>query len=351
MVLFRYLESRFSEDKMKIQKVSRWFSFLLFMTAVAGCSQLIENVATSSPVASVLPDSSASLTETLAPTLTLVPTGTQTQLLTPIAVPSLSVEDARKRLLGLLATNGDCRLPCLWGITPGKSDYQKARNILMPLSSVAETAHFASTSPVDDVSPLYVEGDLHLNTRVAYLYDSNGIVSRLTFRAFEEKVTTDSNGNWISKTPIYDSPTFKKRVEYYSLSHLLSEQGIPASVMISTESPSQTYTGIIGVDIVLLYPDQGIWAKYTTSMDESIVGSSIRSCPANAHIELNLYPPGDSDSFTSLLEETEWGVTKNGYKPLEEATSMSVEEFYQIFRNPTDKCIETPTNLWPTPES
>jgi hypothetical protein len=350
MVLFRYLESQFSEDKMKTQKVSRWFSLLLFITAIAGCSQLTENIATSSPVASVLPNSSPSPTETLTPTLTLVPTGTKTQSLTPIAVPSLPVEDARKRLLDLLATNGDCRLPCFWGITPGKSDYQTARNILMPLSSVAETAHFASSNPVDDVSPLYIEGDLHLNTRVAYLYDNNGIVSHLTFRVFEEKVNTDSNGNWTSKTPIYDSPTFKKRVEYYSLSHLLAEQGIPASVMISTESPSQTYSGVIDVDIVLLYPDQGIWAKYTTSIDESKVGSSIRSCPANAHIELNLYPQGNPASFTSLLEETEWGATKNGYKPLEEATSMSVEEFYKIFRNPTDKCIETPTNLWPTPE-
>ena len=34
------------------------------------------------------------------------------------------------------------------------------------------------------------------------------------------------------KTPIYDSPTFGKHVEYYSLSHVLSEQGIPNSVMI-----------------------------------------------------------------------------------------------------------------------
>jgi hypothetical protein len=335
---------------MKIQKISRWFSLLLFITAVAGCSQLTENVETSSPIASVLPDSRASQTETLTPTLTLVPTVTQTQSLTPIAVPSLPVEDARKRLLDLLATNGDCRLPCLWDITPGDSDYQKARNILMPLSSIAETAHFASSSPVDDVSPLYVEGDLHLNTRVAYLYDDNGIISHLNFRVFEENVTTDSKGNWTGKTPIYDSPSFKKRVEYYSLSNLLSEQGIPASVMLATDGPSLTYIGVLNVNIVLLYPDQGIWAKYTTSMDESKVGSSIKSCPANAHIELNLYPPGNADSFTSLLEETEWGVTKDGYKPLDEATSMSVEEFYQTFRTPTDKCIETPTNLWPTPE-
>jgi len=38
------------------------------------------------------------------------------------------------------------------------------------------------------------------------------------------------------------------------------------------------------------------------------------------------------------------------WKPIEEATNMSLEEFYQAFREPTDKCIETSAKLWPTPE-
>lgn len=334
---------------MKIQKASRCFSLILFITIVAGCTQSTESTATSS--STVLPAGSVSPTEAVTPRLTPAATDTPTPVFTLTAAPTLPAEDARKRLLDLLANNGGCRLPCLWGITPGKSNFREARNILIPLISIAETAYFDYTSyPEDDISPLYIEGDLRLNTRVLYLYGKDGIVSLLTFRVIEEKVITDSSGNWISRQPIYGLPTFIKRVEYYSLSHLLSEQGIPDSVMITTEGPSLTYIGVIDVNIVLLYPDQGIWAKYKTSVDEQKVGSSIRSCPANAHIEMELYPPGNPDSFFALLEETEWGMTKNGYKPLDEATSMSVEEFYQTFRNPTDQCIETPTKLWPTPE-
>ncbi len=59
------------------------------------------------------------------PTLTPVPTQTPAPSETPTVIPTLSVEDARLRLLDLLAGNGHCRLPCLWGITPGESTTRK----------------------------------------------------------------------------------------------------------------------------------------------------------------------------------------------------------------------------------
>lgn len=335
---------------MKIKEITRWFSFLLIMTAITGCLQLTKNVTASSPVASALPGNSISSTKALTPNLTRLPTGTSIYSFTPTAFPSLSVEDARKKLLDLLATNGNCRLPCLWGINPGVSDYQEARNILMPLNSVAEIAHFDSSSPVDDISPLYVEEELRLNTHVAYLYDKHGIVSFVGFQVLEEQVPVDSNGNWINKTPIFDSPTFIKRTEYYSLSHLLSEQGIPASVMIASSGPSINRDGSILTYLVIIYPEQGIWAQYTTLINEKEIKNEIISCPKNAHIQMELYPPGNPDSFFTLLDQTDWGITKNSYKSLEEATSISVEEFYETFRNPTENCLTTSVSIWPTPD-
>jgi len=59
------------------------------------------------PAPTVMPTATAMSTFT--PTLTAVPTNT------PTAISTLSVEQARAELLDLLATNGDCRLPCLWG--------------------------------------------------------------------------------------------------------------------------------------------------------------------------------------------------------------------------------------------
>ena len=335
---------------MKIQKIYGCFSLLLFITVVVGCSQLTESKVTPSPAASVLTVSSAFPTDTMLPTLTSAATDIPTQLSTPTIVPTLSIEDARKRLLELLATNGDCRLPCLWGITPGKSNYLEARNILFPLSNVVATYFAPSTVngiSMGSASPLYIEDDLQLNTRVAYWYGDNGIVDYVAFRVVEQQLSKDQYGNQLT-TPIFDSPTFAKRTEYYSISHVLTEQGVPDSVTISFYLPSDNPAFAGGFEIALFYPEQGIWVHYTMPLYSP---SGIqRGCPTNAHVEMALFSPGDPDYFFSYLEKTDWGRTKGGYKPLEEVTSMSVEEFYQTFRNPTDKCIETPENLWLTPE-
>ncbi len=332
------------------QKFASWFVSLLFIAIVSGCAKPIQGTPTLFPV---IP--TASVTSTIAPktaTLTLAPSATRTRIpATPTDVPALPVEDARQHLLDLLANNGNCQLPCLWGIMPGKSNFQNAKIILMPLSGIAEEASFEPFHGIlgGTINPQYVEGEVRLNSVLSYLYDESGIVNRVFFRVLKEELSQDEYGNQLT-TPIYGSPEFIQRVEYYSLSHLMSEQGIPTSVMISRELTYENNRWSFLINIVVLYPNQGIWAKYTTWMDKNEVGSGIRSCPVNARIEMNLYSPRNPDSFYALLDKTDWGVTKVGYKPLEEATSMSVEQFYETFRQPTDKCIETPSGLWPTPE-
>lgn len=263
-------------------------------------------------------------------------------------VPTLPVEDARQRLLALLANNGDCRLPCLWEITPGKSSYLFARSILLPLHGIAETAYFDFTSSlVDDISPIYIEDDLRLKARLAYVYDNNGVVNYIIFQAVEQKLGKDQYGNQTAAN-VFDSDIFAKRVEYYSLSRVLSEQGIPDSVFIYIPrvEGQPIVAGIM--EAVLIYPEQGIWVKYTIPMYSK--GDIEAGCPANAHIEMTLAPSGNPDNFYMLLDQTDWHQTKGGFKSIEEATSMSIAEFYETFRNPTNKCIETPINIWPTPE-
>jgi len=263
----------------------------------------------------------------------------------PTDVPTLPADHAYQRLLALLVNNNDCRLPCLWGITPGKSSYLEARSILLPLRGIAETAYFSPGSP-DSISPLYVEGTQRLNSQIDYWYSSvDGTINIIRFRALEERVDKkDEYGNPI-KMPVFDSKVFQERTNYYSLAHVLSEQGAPDEVWLQAWGP---LTGG-GMDIALLYPTQGIWINYSMKViyNDGIVK---RACPVNSHIEMQLFPSGDSASFFSMLNKTDWGVTKTGYLPLEKATSLSLQEFYETFRIPTEECIETPVTLWPTPE-
>jgi len=74
-------------------------------------------------------------------------------------------------------------------------------------------------------------------------------------------------------------------------------------------------------------------------------------------LELELSPTGDPDSFVKNLAQTKWAnlwplpADNPNWKPIEKATSMTLEQFYETFRKPTNKRIETPAKLLPIPES
>jgi hypothetical protein len=249
----------------------------------------------------------------------------------PTVIPTLPVVQAKSRLLELMVNNGDCLLPCIWGITPGKSTFGDAQNILMPLSSISS---FTDLYPSPgDISFMSVEGDGRLSTRIAFPFSEAGVIEHIV----------------VQIRIISASDEFNKQIAYYILPNILIQYGEPSVVMLSTMArlPSSDVSG--GFKVLLLYPDQGVLLNYTMQMQ--ITGESIMGCPSNAHVELELYPPGQADSFSDLLEPSGWAqIIQNTYKPLNEATSMSREDFYRIFSQPTDECILTPANLWPIPD-
>jgi len=185
---------------------------------------------------------------------------------------------------------------------------------------------------------------LEIYTAVGFITNpSSGIVDHVTFNTEAHRPVKEGGYE-----DIFNSRFFGENVSAYTLPHILSEQGVPSSVMIATFGGPLTRGGTGGFDLLLLYPDQGILVNYTTQMH--LVGANVRGCLPNAHVEMELYSSGQGDSFFDLLEQTDWAVKLNYYKPLQEVTSMSLGEFYETFRQPTDKCVETPVNLWPTPE-
>jgi len=322
---------------MKISNILTRLSLILCTALVSSCVSSTESLRTPSLISTSPPNNNAT------PTLKSVATATPTSLLTPTTVSTLPVEDARNRLLALLANNGDCLLPCLWGITPGKSTYQEAQAILVPLSSLSELTAF--TPDGGAIFPVYTEDNLMLNTVAGYNVNAlseDQIVSRigLQMRALKKEDN--------ESTEVFDWPFFSEQTSYYMLPSTLTEYGSPATVMLSTMAklPSSGVPG--GFKLLLLYPDQGILVNYTMQMQ--LVGENVMGCPSNAHMEFELFPSGQSDSFFEKLDLSGWAqIIKNTYKPIHEVTSMSQEEFFHIFSQQTDECIITPANLWPVP--
>jgi hypothetical protein len=253
-------------------------------------------------------------------------------------------------LLELLENNGGCHLPCLWGITPEKSTYPEARAILEPLSSISSLTGFRADG--GSISPTYAEGDLFLDTDVSFLSEEQ-IVNRVTFRAREMRNVTSPSGE-AGFAGVFDSASFGERVGYFLLPHILSEQGMPEAVLISTDGGPERGRDVPGFYVLLFYPDQGLLVSYTTYRE--LAGANVRGCLSSAHVELELAPPGHGDSFSEYLSQTQWAnlwpvpADSPHWKPIEKATSMSLDEFYETFRQATDQCIETPASIWPVPE-
>ncbi len=132
------------------------------------------------------------------------------------------------------------------------------------------------------------------------------------------------------------------------VSNLLDEYGQPKEVWIRTYNQSRE--GDLPFDTVLFYPGKGFMVRYAKAATEQ--GDLIKGCPQDtgapilavwSYDEELLFPEANSRTLNFTAEG--WA-----YLSLEEATEMSVEMFYETFKDP-DKtiCLETPENLWPSP--
>jgi hypothetical protein len=261
--------------------------------------------------------------------------------------PTLPPEEAGPLLLSLLANNGDCRLPCLWGITPGISVFREAQNILMPLSSLSFRSDYDSR--IGTIQPVYTENNLEIVTDLGFLTNTdNGIISRVSFSAgVYREIPDPNNPKSLYPVPIEGSTPFGKKVAYYMLANILSENGRPSSVLLGTLAGSYSNPDYAPFEMLLLYPDQGILVYY--DLEWRMSGTNVLGCPLKNNVQLKLYPSGNGESFMELINPV-WGERISHYKPLEEVTSMSLDQFYQTFRQPTDKCLVTASTNWPTPE-
>jgi hypothetical protein len=307
----------------------------LWILCLAGCRA----VATPSPIditvsatATANPITSSTEMPTAQITNTLIPTPSQTATGTPI--PVLPTKEARMRLLTLLSNNDSCQLPCLWRIIPGESSFNDAIKILMPLSGIAQLSAFYNG--LGTIEPQYIENNLTITTSIAFL-TKNNMITLIVFRARAMNSTTNNY--------LYDSNIFGEILSYYSLSNILEKYGRPSTVLINTPG-GPSHDGSWGpFNILLIFPDLGILANYETRVRAS--GMNVLGCPVNAHIQLYLYPSGNGSSFMESIAPS-WHDRLPSYEPLEKVTDMSIDQFYQTFRQPSDKCLVTPLKYWPT---
>ena len=256
-------------------------------------------------------------------TLTRVPS----QLPTWTPLPTLTIDDAQRLVKELLETNAGCRLPCWWGFTPGQTSWDEAEHFL------TQIAQYIGTYNEETENTFIADAQIH--TPAGAVSTSWESVPYLTqdYLVRDGIIQTINVFNF-DLAPSYELPAF------------LKNYGQPSGVWIRTFREEERNSQPFAIDI--FYQDQGILMEYSGG-DGMDLGESLRNCLGDSVDSPFMYLWSPDNRMTFTEAKARFLDTENLPEPvsLQEATGMSVEDFYSNIINTGKVCIETPKALWP----
>ncbi len=237
-------------------------------------------------------------------THTPCPTRTPTPTCAP-PPPTLTPDERHAYVEEMLATNGGCELPCWWGVTPEQSDWQSVIDYFV--------AHGGFQFIILSAEGLYDYSIFHTFT------ERNGVV---------QSIEINGNSQWG-----IPSQFFAQDWARYSLDQVLTRYRVPSRARIFLYE----YGGGGGPFYVLLvfYDDLGIGIRYHGQAFWT--DDLLRTCFSFEDITLWLQSPASLTPLHKNVDPDEWLYVVS----LEEAAGMSMEEFYEAFRQP-GACLEAP---------
>lgn len=274
-------------------------------------------------------------TEFVVGTPTLLPTSSPT--FTP--VPTLPAEEAYNLLANWLQNNNNCQLPCWGELIPGESSSLEAYSKLTAFSNIADIGVFYPTGGV--VLITYPRDDLKIRINVGLHSKADRRTIQVVWISTYALRELETGGY----EEVYAAPAYNELLKAYTLNSILSKYGTPTEVLVRadiyTTGTQETFS------ITLLYPQMGIFVRYNMLAER--LGDKIRGCPSHSFVELWLLSPEDASNYQDILlsKDIHWEGNWPYTTPIQEAASMSIEDFYQIYKEPTDRCLETPLNIWP----
>jgi hypothetical protein len=271
----------------------------------------------------ITPGISSSFTPT-SPASTLIPSTTISITETPLTVtgtpnPTLTISQARIRVQDLFESNGGCKLPCWWGITPGLTKWQEAKRFYEDFALVVDpiTTSEIQSAAVKVPTPYEVS---YARTLTQNFILQNGVVNKIYLYNYDF------------------APN-------YNLVNILNGYGKPDAVLTSGYYEKQRSGYIFSVAV--FYLSKGFLVEYTDGGKE-ISGENYQICPQRSKSPfLFLWDVKDELSLSDaqkMLDLKNWP----DFKPLEVATNIGLEAFYQIFKAPNaTTCFEIPKKNWP----
>jgi hypothetical protein len=193
-----------------------------------------------------------------------------------------------------------------------------------------------------------VNESMSIQIRPSYLTSANG--KTISIIGFETRAYRSMPGKY---DDVYGYEPYTDLFKAYTISSVLSQYGPPAQIYIVASLRGDVWPDTPGFgdyyEIHLWYPDQGIFLAYKMSVERA--GENYHFCPSKAFISGYLLEPDLVANYQNVLE----GLNNNYryffspsiyVKKPEEAFGMTIEELYQLFQAPTDRCLETPISIW-----
>jgi len=308
------------------------FQVVLLLLFLVGCSSnqippaTIPGVtATSSPLPT---DTIVPPTQTLTPiTSTPLSAFTSAPLLTPL--PTFSSTEGVEKLRLWIEGVFDCLLPCWGGITPGKTSWQEARQILEQMSE------FASVNVSENISCSF-----GVCSGVGWSLYPETVAEGIFYTKFPENTVHLININ------IQNEGTKKTNfLRNIQLQDVFDWYGAPAVLLFNVETDLAENRFM---ELILVYPERQFVIKYIKNTE--LVDDKVVNCGKDERIELIILDNKEQlmslDAIANAVE-TKGLHLDSRYKTVEEATGMTDNSFYEAINAFNDFCISTPVNIWP----
>ncbi|MFA9403855.1 MAG: hypothetical protein ACERKY_12430 [Anaerolineales bacterium] len=272
--------------------------------------------------------------------------------------PTLSMNEAEQAIYSMIENNGECRFPCIWGYQSG-IDGEVEINLL---HSSFSPEYFSDNNLIvvdrfgdhGGIAFITTEDDLQINIDMSYYFNGQETLKLIEFKAKSFKISGE--GIDLRLDYLFGNHELNELVNYYILASLLNEYGEPSSILIAPnfhDRPEVSPPSWLWYSVVLIYEDQGFLVEYI--MPRRWIGDSLAAC-VNQVTEITVIgwdPQQEIDLREALSIKSGLGIHENNisyFKTLEEATSLSISEFTEIFSDPdTEACVFTPLEMWPHP--
>jgi hypothetical protein len=302
-----------------------------FLVLLYGC--LLISTETTEGVESAVPNTKIASST---PLITLPPTNpasmaTRTPLPAPLGLPPTYTPlptyspDQTDQIVLSLYENNPCKLPCWWGITPGKTSWLEAWQFL---GRFATNQYPSETLLLESKSlPGYMDYRVYLNfpqiPDEKHHLISGGPEFVINIKTFKVEYIDVSTGN----------------VEAYMLSSILTDYGKPKEIYAyggETQIAS-------AVGLLLYYPQYGFISTQFTEVDHAVWNEpTFTACFQKVTTALALWPPEQSlDFFTRLKISGVDPLTLGSIQYLYKVSNFDVDNFYKVFSDTNQPpCID-----------